>query len=108
MRAGSLRDRIRIQNDTSTDNDPEASYSDLYVNEPAQITDVAAGETFRGRQLEPHVKAMVVMRYRSDVDEQCKIVCQSHPFDGTTYNITGIKVQRQGSRPVGLELECST
>ena len=108
MRAGELRDRVRIKSDTSAANTNEPSYTDIRVNEPARITEVSAGEKYRGRQLEAHVKAVILMRYRSTVNERCQIVGQTYPFEGKTYNIEGIKIVRNGSRPVGLELECST
>ena len=107
MRAGALRDRVRIKHDTSDTNDPDTAYTDLYVNEPAQITEVSGGESFRGRQLEGHVKAIVVIRYRSDVTEKMQIVGMSLPFLDAVFHIAAVKIQRRGPMPITMELECT-
>jgi len=107
IRSGQLRDRVTITYDSSNTNDPDPTYSTLYSNEPAKITEVGGSETFRGRQLEAHVTAVIEMRYRSDVTSEMRITGASYPYTDRVYNIGAVKIIRQNSRPVALELDCT-
>ena len=108
MRAGQLRHRVTIKSNTANANDPDPDYTNLHVGIPAGITETSGGETYRGRQLEAHVKAVIETRYLDDVDEDCQVVGTSYPYVGKTWGVTAAKIVRRSSNPVALELECTT
>lgn len=84
------RHRITVQRICETIDEARQKvidYYDVYVDEPAAYMQVAGGEQFRGRQIEPGVTAVFEVNYREGYTETDRIY-----FDGSYYGVTRINI----------------
>lgn len=89
--------KIAIQQPTVTYNDygePETSWADP-VNVWAEVKQQSARETWSAGKI-AEVEVAFMIRYRSGIDETCRVV-----YDGSNYDISGV---REIGRQDGLEI----
>jgi len=74
VRAGKLRHRIDIEQAAETgDGSPNPEYSSLVTGLPAEVMETTGGETIRGRQVEANIRAVIEIRYRSDITPDMRV-----------------------------------
>lgn len=108
MRAGKLRHRIEFgQNQADPDNPDEETgqvlpqWTALHENVPAEVMEVAGGETIRGGvQVQATTTHVIRCRYRSDISEEIKVTWQ-----GRTLGITHVRDFDGRSRELWIECE---
>lgn len=103
MRAGQLREYIKLEQDASNAGDEVPSFTGTSWDEniPAEVIDTAGGEMVRGRQIDAEIDCVVTIRYRSGVNHSMRIQTSA----GRTLNIR--KVLDKDGRRRFLELHCS-
>jgi SPP1 family predicted phage head-tail adaptor len=86
---GALRHRVTLQSktySTSSTGEKTASYTAAASNLPARVDAVSAGEQSRAGQLLPKALWRVLMRYRSDVANDSRIV-----WGARTLEVAGVQ-----------------
>jgi SPP1 family predicted phage head-tail adaptor len=83
MNAGKLDRKIRIESRVETQNDyGEAVISYvLLANVWAEVIPLSGREFFTAAQFVPEARLKIKIRYRSDIDERCRIIFESVPYD---------------------------
>lgn len=108
MRSGTLKDRVNIQRDTSTDDTPQQVWTGtpLVTNYPCSIQAVGGDESYRGRQLEGHVDYVVEGRFTDGVTCKMRLYVTSGFHKAKTLNIDNVREFRdqKGRR---LEMYCT-
>lgn len=108
MRAGTLKDRCDIQQDSSTDDNPAQVWTGtpLVRNWPCAIQAVGGDESYRGRQLEAKVDYMVECRMVDSITSRMRLSVTGGVHKGKTLNIDHIREfnDRKGRR---LEMYCT-
>lgn len=74
MRAGTLRHRVIVQRDVAEIGAESKQYDDYLKNQPANVTDVAGGQMFRGKQLESTTTHAVEMRFDARIKPDMVII----------------------------------
>lgn len=87
MKAGDLRTRIHIMSPESMHDDMGATIAGfiLYASVWANVRHLSGSETIKGDAVAAKVKASIRIRYRSDVTDAMRVVC-----DGRTYQIKAV------------------
>lgn len=86
MKSRIKRHRITVQQPVETQDatgQPVVSWSDVFLNEPADWTPTGGVETMRGRQLEAGTKGIFRVNYRTGYTPQMRVV-----YEGINYGIT--------------------
>ena len=107
MRSGPLRDRARIQQDTSNDDTPTPTWTNRVGNWPCQILPVGGDETYRGRQLEAHVDFVVTGRRVTGVTPKMRLYITAGMHKGKYLNIEQVHEKWDQQRNPILELYCT-
>ena len=108
MRAGALKDRANIQQDTSTDDSPAQVWTGtpLVTNYPCHIQAVGGDESYRGRQLETHVDYVVEGSFTDGVTSKMRLYVTSGFHKAKTPNIDHVReIKDQKGRR--LEMYCT-
>ena len=90
-----LRRKTEVANDYGTMVQTDSDYATVW----ARVRPMSGGERDRGQQTEARANYVVIIRNRSDVQEQDYVV-----WRGNEMNIRFIK--DYGTRPLYLEIEC--
>jgi len=95
---GAYRDAVDIDQETSVPGEPVPDYSGapLYADVPCDIRVISGDETYRGRQLEAHINAVVEMHALPGILPSMRLSVTAGHMVGRTLNI-------QHVRPVDLE-----
>jgi head-tail adaptor len=108
VRGGQLRDRARLQQDSSNTDDPTPTWTGTPVikNYPCNIQAVGGDETYRGRQLETHVDYVVEGRFFDGITSKMRWYVTAGFHKGKTLNINHVREFRdhKGRR---LEMYCT-
>jgi SPP1 family predicted phage head-tail adaptor len=83
MRAGRLRERIKIEEATESQDDagqPIRTWSTLVDRLPAEVRPVAGGEVVRGRQVAAETTCVFEIRFRTDITTDQRIVWAGRTF----------------------------
>jgi head-tail adaptor len=108
VRGGKLDHRCHIQQDSSNDDNPTATWTgDAFVrNWPCSVQPIGGDESYRGRQLEAHVDYVVEGRWVDGVKAEMRLYVASGFHRGKTLNIDNAREfkDRGGRR---LELYCT-
>jgi SPP1 family predicted phage head-tail adaptor len=102
LRIGAMRWRITIQSlavTVSSAGDRSETWTDFYLDEPAEVNYVSGGETLRGKQVSAGVTMIFVVRFREDYDTTMRVV-----FDSVNYGIVFVRPVEGGRRYI--ELHC--
>ena len=104
-----LRDRINIQTNSSTDDNPASDYTGTptATNIAADIACVSGMEKFRGRQIEGGISWIVEVRNRIDLNTTDRVVVVGGPYAGRTLNIESMIAVRREAEPIMLQLHCT-
>ena len=93
---GKMRQRITIQSKTDAADaagQPTRTWSNTYINEPAQVEYTGGTETFRGRQLEAGIQAVFTVRHRDEYTPEMRI-----SYGGNYYGIVRVRPVQGGRR----------
>ena len=109
MRSGTLRDRANIQQDSSNDDTPTATWTGtpLVANWPCQIIPTGGDESYRGRQLESTVDYVVTGRAVDSVYEDNRLYITAGLHKGKTLNIDAVHYKWDKQNTPILELYCT-
>lgn len=100
-----FNDRVIIQADGSTDDNPAQEFGNSAASIPCTIVTVSGDETYRGRQLEAHLTHVVEMRFRTGIIPEMRLVVAGGIYSGDTLNIVSARPVRRSNVPY-LELYC--
>lgn len=109
VRPGRFRDVVDIQQDGSAEGSPTPSYSGapLYESVPCKIKPISGDESYRGRQLEAHLSAVVEMQYLEGVLPTMRLYVRAGIMAGRTLNIVHVRpLDLDRGRAPKLELYC--
>lgn len=108
MRSGLLKDRVDIQQDSSTDDNPQQVWTGTahVSNYPCHIQAIGGDESYRGRQLEGHVDYVVSGRYTAGVTSEMRLYVTSGFHSGKTLNIDNVR-EIKDQRGRRLEMYCT-
>ena len=99
-------DKAALQSDVSAVGAEQESFQDTVLRMPCNIVTVGGVETYKGRQLLPHISHVVETPYRTGVVATQRLVVAGGIYDTSVLNIESVRPMRQpGQRPV-LELYC--
>lgn len=105
------RERITIQTDTSTDDNPQPVYEGtLVTNWPATVKSVGGGEIIRGRQIEPHINWVVECHWGGaikGVRQSMRVLVEAGEFIGRLLNIEKVLPEEVAGQPHMLQLHCT-
>ena len=96
IRVADLREQIDLQDATTpTDGNIAPTYANHVTGLWAEVLETAGGEYLRGRQIEANVRAVITIRYRSDVTPRMRVkwgtrylyVKTVHSAPGRTYTV---------------------
>ena len=108
MRGGELKDRGHIQQDSSNDDNPTATWTGtpFFANWPCHVQAIGGDESYRGRQLEAHVDYVIKGRFIDGVQDEMRWYGVSGFHKGKTLNIDSVReIKDRGGRR--LELYCT-
>ena len=101
------RDMVNIQKDASAEGQLDPSYTaTLYAKVPCKVVIVSGDETYRGRQLEPHLSHVVELFYMNGIKPDMRLKVIGGTTVGSTLNIAYVKVLDHDGRKKKLELYC--
>lgn len=100
-----FNDRVNIEDDVATGDNNAEVFGDSVTGIPCTIVTVSGDETYRGRQLEPHISHVVEMRFRSGISAAMRLVAAGGIYNGRTLNIVSVRPVRRSNVPY-LELYC--
>lgn len=108
MKFGQLRDIVDIQQDTSADGASAEDFSGdpLFADVPCKITLIGGDESYRGRQLEAHVSAVVEMHDLPGIKPTMRLDVTGGFCDGRVFNIQSVRPKDYDGRVPMLELYC--
>ncbi len=99
-------DKAALQSDVSTDGAEQELFQDAVSSLPCNVVTVGGVETYKGRQLVPHISHVVETPYRVGVKSTQRLILKGGIYDGSILNIESVRPMRQpGTRPI-LELYC--
>lgn len=103
------RDRIAIHADARATGATNPDYSDeVAASLPAEVQQVAGGQTIRGRTVESITSHVVSMRSipTISISTHCRITVLSGPYSGQYLYIHRVYSENLHGRPVSLQLHC--
>lgn len=106
---GRFRDMVNVQQDSSAAGNPVEDFSGtaLYESVPCDIRVISGDETYRGRQLEAHISAVVEMQYLENITPKMRLSVTGGIMNGRTLNIVEVRpVDLDRGRAPKLELYC--
>lgn len=83
LRAGPLTELVQIQTATDTQDNagqPIRSWSTIYKNVPASVTQISGGEVFRGKQTAALCTHVVECQYLPEVTPLMRVLHNSRPL----------------------------
>ena len=107
---GRFRDMVTIQRDSSAAGSPQEDFTGaaLYEHVPCDIKVISGDESYRGRQLEAHISAVVEMQYLENVTPKMRLSVEGGMMNGRTLNVVEVRpmdLDGKGRAPK-LELYC--
>ena len=93
-------DRATIQQDSSTDSNPLEDFSGTAYKTliPGRLVSVQGDETYRGRQIEPHIGYVFECRYIAGVLPTMRLLMVGGIHGGRLLNIEYVKVVREAGK----------
>jgi len=106
--SGRYRDLVDIQQDSRTGDNPQPVYTgEPFVKDvPGDLTIVSGGETFRGRQLQPHIVAVFECHYLEGVVPTMRLNVTGGISTGKVLNIDSVRPVDYDGRTPKLMLDC--
>lgn len=106
---GAYRDMVDVQQDSSSDGTatPDYSGTPLYQDVPCNVHVISGDETYRGRQLEAHINAVVEMHLLPNITPSMRLSVVAGHMNGRTLNVAYVRpVDMERGRIPKLELYC--
>lgn len=105
------RDRITIQTNASTADNPAQTWTGtLVTNWPCTIKSVGGGEQIRGRQIEPHITWVVEAHWGGDikdVTQAMRILVTAGEYTNRILNIEKILPVSRVGKPHIMSMDCT-
>jgi hypothetical protein len=109
-RMGQFRDRVRIDQNTSSDHDPEEDFSGTPFCQswPCRIVSMAGAEEFQGRLMDAEVTHVVEGWYLSGVLPTMRAVVTAGIPLGATLHVKYVKqIDQADGKPRLMQLHCT-